>query len=288
MGAVQAPDGLQPQDLVLTIFGSYVRRGELVWSGGMVQILEGLGFSTGSARAALARLVNRDLLARTREGRRAFYSATRRAEGLFAQGDRRIFSFGRTTSGEQLWTVVWHAIPEAQRVARSRFASQLRFLGFGSVQDATWVAARDRGQEVVLLLRELELEQYASVMVGEMSPEVPPVALVAEAWRLDGAEDRYRAFLTEFGGRRTSAAPRRSAAQAFRTRTLLIHRFREFPFIDPELPEQLDRLRDLRGEVVARFDDLYRDLEEPATRYFWNTVAPHAVGDERRALLGHG
>jgi phenylacetic acid degradation operon negative regulatory protein len=117
---------------------------------------------------------------------------------------------------------------------------------------------------------------------------VPPVALVAEAWRLDGAEDRYRAFLTEFGGRRTSAAPRRSAAQAFRTRTLLIHRFREFPFIDPELPEQLDRLRDLRGEVVARFDDLYRDLEEPATRYFWNTVAPHAVGDERRALLGHG
>jgi phenylacetic acid degradation operon negative regulatory protein len=295
MAATAGPDGLQPQDLVLTIFGSYVRRGELVWAGGMVEILEALGFSTGSARAALARLVNRDLLARTREGRRAFYSATRRAETLFAQGDRRIFSFGRAGSGEQLWTVVWHAIPEAQRVARSRFASQLRFLGFGSVQDATWVAARDRGQEVVLLLRELALERYASVMVGQMSPAVPPVALVAEAWRLAGAEDRYRAFLAEFGPqraaapRRASAAGRRaSAAAAFRTRTLLIHRFREFPFIDPELPEQLDPLREIRGEVVARFDELYRDLEEPASRYFWQTVAPRGVGDEHLPLLRHG
>ncbi len=287
MGATAGPDGLQPQDLVLTIFGSYVRGGELVWSGGMVEILAGLGFSTGSARAALARLVNRDLLARTREGRRAFYSATRRAEALFAQGDRRIFSFGRTDSGEQLWTVVWHAIPEAQRVARSRFASQLRFLGFGSVQDATWVAARDREHEVVLLLRELALERYVSVMVGQMSAVVPPVALVAEAWRLDGAEDRYRAFLAEFGAPRV-AARRGSAAEAFRTRTLLIHRFREFPFIDPELPEQLDPLREIRGAVVARFDELYRDLELPASRYFWETVAAHAVANEHRRLLPHG
>jgi phenylacetic acid degradation operon negative regulatory protein len=288
MGATPSPDGLQPQDLVLTIFGAYVRGGELVWSGGMVEILEGLGFSTGSGRAALARLVNRDLLARTRQGRRAFYSATRRAEALFAQGDRRIFSFGRAEAGEERWTVVWHAIPEAQRVARSRFASQLRFLGFGSVQDATWVAARDRAHEVVLLLRELELERYASVMVGQMSPEVPPVALVDEAWRLGGAAERYRSFLAEFGGRPArSRHARMTAAQAFRTRTLLVHRFREFPSIDPELPEHLDPLRELRRKVVARFDELYRELEEPASRYFWDTVAPHGAQAEHRQLLRH-
>lgn len=179
---------LQPQDLVLTIFGAHVRHpGDKVWSGGMVKILESLGFTTGSARAALARLVNRDLLARTRDGRQAFYSVTQRADALLSEGDRRIFTFGRTEPAVDLWTVLWHAIPEDQRVSRSRLASRLRFLGFGSVQDATWVAARNREHEVRLLLHQLDIKPYVSVMVGHMSPEVPPVALVAQAWRLGDA-----------------------------------------------------------------------------------------------------
>ena len=79
----------------------------------------------------------------------------------------RIFTFGRTEPAVEQWTVLWHAIPEDQRVSRSRFASRLRFLGFGSVQDATWVAARNREHEVRLLLHELDIKPYVSVMVGQ-------------------------------------------------------------------------------------------------------------------------
>ena len=61
------------------------------------------------------------------------------------------------------------------------------------------VAAHDRELEVSALLRELDLERYASVIVGRMSVAVPPVALIAAAWRLDEAEGRYEAFLAEFG-----------------------------------------------------------------------------------------
>jgi phenylacetic acid degradation operon negative regulatory protein len=266
-------EGLQPQDLVLTIFGAYVRHGEQVWSGGMVEILESLDFTTGSARAALARLVNRDLLARTRDGRRAFYAVTQRAEALLSQGDRRIFSFGREEPQIQPWTVLWHAIPEAERVARSRFASQLRFLGFGSVQDATWVAARDREQEVLVLLRQLGIDSYATVLVGRVSSEAPPIALVAEAWDLEDAGQRYQAFLGEFGGLRSPRGRRGlDAAGAFRRRTLLLHRFRTFPFIDPELPPGVDTVRELRAEAVACFDEVYAALLEPATEHFWAVV----------------
>ncbi len=276
MTAAQGTEGVQPQDLVLTIFGAHVRRpGESVWAGGMVQILETMGFTTGSARAALARLVNRDLLARTREGRQAFYSVTQRADALLAEGDRRIFGFGRTEPAVEQWTVLWHAIPEDQRVSRSRFASRLRFLGFGTVQDATWVAARDREQEVRLLLDQLAIKPYVSVMVGQMSAEVPPVALVAQAWRLDDARDRYETFLAEFGDLRTVAGRARlTPAEAFRSRTLLLHRFRGFPFVDPELPEPIDTLRELREQAVACFDDAYAALEPPATEHFWQTVQP--------------
>jgi phenylacetic acid degradation operon negative regulatory protein len=276
MSIARGTEGLQPQDLVQTIFGAHVRRpGQRVWSGGMVEILESLDFTTGAARAALARLVNRDLLARTREGRRAFYSVTQRADALLSEGDRRIFSFGRTEPAVDLWTVLWHAIPEAQRVRRSRFASQLRFHGFGSVQDATWVAARDREQEVRLLIRQLDIEDYVSVMVGHMSPDLPPVALVAQAWRLDEARERYEAFLSEFGGLRNAKARRKlSTDEAFRSRTLLLHRFRAFPLIDPELPESVDTLREVRAQAVECFEEVYAALEPPATEYFWQTVRP--------------
>jgi phenylacetic acid degradation operon negative regulatory protein len=276
MTAALGTEGLQPQDLGLTIFGAHVRRpGQTVWSGGMVEILESLDFTTGSARAALARLVNRDLLARTRVGRRAFYSLTNRAEALLAEGDRRIFTFGRVDPGVELWTVLWHAIPENQRVQRARFASRLRFLGFGSVQDATWVAARDREREVRLLLRQLGIEPYTSVMVGHMSPELPPIALVAQAWRLDETRLRYEAFLAEFAGlQRARARARLSPAQAFRSRTLMLHRFRRFPFMDPELPRAVDEVRDLRTRAVACFDDVYAALEPAASEYFWRVVQP--------------
>jgi phenylacetic acid degradation operon negative regulatory protein len=276
MTAALGTEGLQPQDLGLTIFGAHVRRpGQTVWSGGMVEILESLDFTTGSARAALARLVNRDLLARTRVGRRAFYSLTNRAEALLAEGDRRIFTFGRVDPGVELWTVLWHAIPENQRVQRARFASRLRFLGFGSVQDATWVAARDREREVRLLLRQLGIEPYTSVMVGHMSPELPPIALVAQAWRLDETRLRYEAFLAEFAGlQRERARARLSPAQAFRSRTLMLHRFRRFPFMDPELPRAVDEVRDLRTRAVACFDDVYAALEPAASEYFWRVVQP--------------
>lgn len=277
-----ATDGLRPQDLVLTIFGAYVRGpGDSVWSGGMVEILKQIGFTTGSARAALARLVLRDLLARRRDGRLVFYSLTPRAEALLADGDRRIFSFGRTRPTVDVWTVLWHAIPEDRRVERSRFASRLRFLGFGSVQDATWVAARDREQEVRLLLSELDIAAYASVLVGRMSIGLPPIALVAQAWKLDAVASRYEAFLAEYGPLRTAKARRGlTSREAFRTRTLLLHRFRGFPFMDPELPQGVDPLLRTRARVTATFDQVYAGLEDQATAHFREVAQPEAI--ERR------
>ena len=78
-------------------------------------------------------------------------------------------------------TVLWHAIPETQRVQRARFASRLRFLGFGPVQDATWVAARDREQEVRQLLRQFEIERTRRSWSGTCLTAFPPVALMAQA-----------------------------------------------------------------------------------------------------------
>jgi phenylacetic acid degradation operon negative regulatory protein len=266
--------GVRPQDLALTIAGVHLREpGQRVWSGGFVTLLREFGFSTEASRAALTRLVQRALLDREMDGRRALYTLTGKAVELLERGDERIFSFGRTAPATDIWTVLWHAIPETRRVERSRFASRLRFLGFGSVQDATWVAAHDREIEVLELAVRLNIRQYISIVVGRMSERAQPEILVAEAWDLSAVDERYRQFLADYGDLRRPAARRAlSPREAFLTRTLMLHRFRAFPFLDPELP--LGETPQLRARAIELLDVLSGGLADAAGEHFREVAQP--------------
>lgn len=261
---------MRSQDLAITILGSYMRRaGERVWSGGMVQLIGEFGFSTEAVRAALSRLVTRGLLERHRDGRLVNYALTPRAHELLAEGDRRIFTFGRTAPAADAWTLLWHAIPEDRRVERSRLASQLRFLGFGSLQDAIWIAASDREQEVRTLIRQLEVEPYASIFLGRIARGSEPALLISGAWDLEGLRSRYEEFVEEFSPYLKSGARRRLPRRdAFVVRTRLVHAFRNFALLDPELPETIAPLTEQRLEVVSTFDAVYEGLAESAGAYF--------------------
>src|SRR5437660_1845691 len=154
---------LAPQDLVITMLGTYVRpAGEPVWSGGMVELLGEFGFTEGAARVALTRLVRRGLIERVRAGRLIHYRVTPRADRLLAEGDGRIFTLGHPRDDGGTWTVLWHQIPEGRRLERSRLARRPRFLGFGSVQDSVWVSPHDHADEVVELVSELDVCEYTT------------------------------------------------------------------------------------------------------------------------------
>jgi len=257
-----------PQELVMTLLGSYVhpRETRRVWSGGLVAVLAELGFSDGAARIALTRLVRRDLLARHRDGRHIHYSLTRRTVALLADGDQRIFSLGRRERPAGEWTVLWQSIPESRRQARERLVRRLRFLGFGPYQDGTWIAPHDREAEVVALLAELDVTEHAGLLLGRPSAALDVSRFAGRAWDLDELAARYTAFVEGFhrysdGGKLTDAA-------AFEVRTRLVHTFRAFPALDPELPAGLVPPPDRRAAAVDLFHDLYTALAAPAQCHF--------------------
>ncbi|HVK20819.1 MAG TPA: PaaX family transcriptional regulator, partial [Actinokineospora sp.] len=189
-----------PQDLVLTILGAHVgpRSGATVWSGGLVALLAEFGFTEGAARVALTRLVRRDLLERAKDGRLVHYTLTARAAAVLAEGDRRIFGLGQGDGAADQWTVLWHTVPEDQRVARARLVRRLRFLGFGPVQDGTWLAPRDRTAEVAALLDQLGVSAHAGMLLGAPA-QVPDFAgFIPRVWDLDALAARYESFVAEF------------------------------------------------------------------------------------------
>jgi phenylacetic acid degradation operon negative regulatory protein len=273
---------LQPQDLVITVLGTYVRPfGDTVWSGGLVVLLGELGFSMGAARVALTRLVRRGLLDRERSGRLVHYRLTRRCERVLAEGDRRIFSLGHPRDDEASWTVLWHQIPEDRRLERSRLARRLRFLGFGSVQDSVWVSPHDHSVEVVELLGDLDVADFATIFLARVGGAFGLPVLVSRAWDLSGVVERYEAFVAEFSpfvgrGARTALAAL-SDREAFHVRTRLVHLFRSFPSIDPELPENLAPLSGPRGRAVSTFQQLYDTLAGPSQRHFEDVTAAFEV-----------
>jgi phenylacetic acid degradation operon negative regulatory protein len=269
-GGLPASDQIKPQELVITMLGTYVRPfGDRVWSGGLVVLLGELGFSAGAARVALTRLVNRGLIDRIRDGRLVHYQLTPRADRLLAEGDTRIFSLGHPRDDGGTWTVLWHTIPEGFRLERSRLARRLRFLGFGSVQDSLWVSPHDHSEDVIRLLAELGVSDYATMFTAEPDAVVGLPAMVSRAWDLSGLLDRYEAFDTEFSPlcrRRALAAL--TDRDAFLTRTRLVHQFRGFPVMDPELPEAVAPVSGPRERAAATFHELYEGLAPASRRHF--------------------
>jgi len=266
----------QPQDLVITLLGTYVRTGDRrVWSGGLVRLLGELGFSVAAARVTLARLVARGLLARERSGRLVHYRVTARCEALLAEGDERIFALGSPVRGGEPWTVLWHEIPDERRLERGRLARRLRFLGFGTLRDGTWIAARNREREVVSLLDGLGVTGYAGVMVGKPAASLDFAGVAARVWDLDGLDERYGDFVEVFAPHANGGTARHVADRdAFRLRTLLVNSFREFPLLDPELPSDVIPAPAHREEAVSLFHRLYGSLETPSQRHFDAVAAP--------------
>jgi phenylacetic acid degradation operon negative regulatory protein len=264
------------QDLTITVLGSHVRRaGGRVWSGGMVTLIGEFGFSTEAVRAALARLVTRGMMDRHRSGRMINYALTTRAQELLAEGDRRIFRFGRSAPGADAWTLLWHAIPEDRRVDRSRLALRLRFLGFGSLQDATWIAASDREGEVRALIDQLEIGAYVSIFLARIARGSESALLASGAWDLDGLASRYDEFLTTFSPLAKPPARRKiTDREAFVIRTRLMHSFRGFSLLDPELPDSIAPLGERRNEAVKVFDAVYERLADAADRHFEEVALP--------------
>jgi phenylacetic acid degradation operon negative regulatory protein len=263
----------RPQSLVVTLLGAYVYPGDrLVWSGGLVRLLGELGFSPAAARVALARLTRRELLARVRDGRLVHYRVTPRATALLLEGERRIFSLGRDSRPAGEWTILSHAVPDERRLERGRLARRLRFLGFGSLQDGVWISPHDRAEEVASLLEELDLVGHAAVVLGRPAGPTDLEALVARAWDVNGLAERYRAF--ELAFRQHAAGNGLGDREAFLVRTRLAHAFRQFPSLDPGLPDELVPTGGRRAAAVALFHDLYAGLAEPAGRHFVAATSP--------------
>ncbi|MBF6619297.1 MAG: PaaX family transcriptional regulator [Patulibacter sp.] len=263
-GPPRASTEAQPQELIVTIFAAYVGSDPRpAWSGGLVDLLGAFGYSAGAARIALNRVVERQLLERHREGRFISYSPTPRLLELIAVGERRLRTLALDAPWDGTWTLVWYSIPEEQRRERHRLGRRLRFLGFGPLEDSTWVAPRDHAGDVDPYLERLGVRNLTGMFVGRQA--TPPEAIIARAWDREELVKRYRLFLDEFSPYRDRSL---TDDEAFVVRTRLANTYRRFPYLDPGLPRDVFPAADERKQAATLYEDLLPALEPAARRHF--------------------
>lgn len=263
------------RSLLLTVLGEYVLpRRASVWQETLVAALESVGYTQHAARQALSRSTRDGWLATERRGRRARMSLTDSTAELLRAGAERIYSFARPWEWDGRWLVVVLRVPEERRAVRHQLRSRLAWTGLGSLGGGVWITPHVEREPELAAAINGESAAEATSFVAALGSIGDPRQLVADGWDLDRMRAHYNAFLDDF----SSARPEEARA-CFRVQTLLVHEWRKFPFLDPDLPARLlpadwprDRAHELfverheRWQPAARsyFEQLERQLGEAA------------------------
>jgi phenylacetic acid degradation operon negative regulatory protein len=276
--------GANPQHLIVTLLGDYWwGRREHLPSAGLVALANEFAITSTSARAALSRLARRGLLDSSRSGRRTFYGLTPRAERVLDEGLGRIMSFGledRPWDGS--WVVVIFSVPEDQRDLRHVLRTRLRWLGFGPLYDGVWVSPRADSDETAGLLVDLGVSN-ATVLVSRVV-QAWEGGDPLRAWDLDALRGTYDDFVGEF--RPLLDRVRRGevgGAEALVARTRVMDVWRQFPNLDPELPEDALPGGWPRRKAQRIFASVYDALGPIAEVRFRQVLGEHAPDLAARA-----
>jgi phenylacetic acid degradation operon negative regulatory protein len=155
--------------------------------------------------------------------------------------------------------------PPAQRGDRARLAASLAFLGYGSIDETTWVAARP-AEEAELLLAEAGL-RYERFAASHAAGTVGAMALIRRAWDLDEIASAYEEFVRELRTVVGAVTEHSADEDCYAARFQLVHAWRTFLVRDPQLPPVLLPAR-WPGTAAAAFFDKHATRLRPAADRF--------------------
>ncbi len=252
------------RSLLLTVLGEYVYpRDSGIWQESLVRALVTLDYTEQAARQAVARSTREGWLETERVGRRARLTLSDSTTALVDTGSERIYSFGEPQSWDGRWLMIVLRVAEENRSVRHQLRSSLAWAGFGSLGGGIWLTPHVGREREVAATIERQPHATAISFISELGAIGDPHEIVAGAWDLDAVREQY----SEFIGRFSRSRPTQPAA-CFREMTLMVHAWRKFPFLDPDLPESLIPPSWPRARAHALFADRHERWGSRAGEFF--------------------
>jgi phenylacetic acid degradation operon negative regulatory protein len=261
------------QLIIFNLYGDYIgRAGGAAWTKGLIEVLGLLGVGPRAARTTLSRMKRRGWLEASRVGRRSIYRLTDRGRVLLDEGGQRLFG-PRSAPWDGTWTLLAFSLPGERRRTRHRLRTRLGWLGFGSLQPGTLIAALPRADEVYRVVDELEAGPYLHIFTGALLDHEEQNRIVRGCWDLPSIDAHYASFLKRYTPllRRLQSRPLRDGAlapqESFVQRFWATYDYSEFPRLDPFLPDALLPTSWRGPRAVQLLTELRARLEAPAWQF---------------------
>lgn len=272
----------KPRSLILDLFGEYLRFADArVRLAHLTSLLGDFQVSPATVRVTMSRLRREGWFTTERDSRETIYRLSDDMLEVLREGRARIFSPPpQDWDGE--WTMVIYQLSEDERHEREQLRKKLAWHGFGSLTTSTWLAAGDRCEVASTLVDELPARTADVLLCRTRGPEHDR-DLTTRCWDLDVLAREYEEFVAEHRDL-VAAAPKLQGAKALIARTLLISRYRHFPFRDPMLPPHLQPDPWPGNEAYELFRTVHAQLGA-ASRAYVGGIVGRPVDDPETSPL---
>ncbi|MDY7220702.1 phenylacetic acid degradation operon negative regulatory protein PaaX [Halalkalibacterium halodurans] len=264
--------------MIFTLYGDYIRHyGNVIWIGSLIRFLQEFGHNEQSVRAAVSRMSKQGWIQSEKKGNKSYYSLTDQGRKRMAEAAQRIYKL-EAPSWDEKWRLLIYSIPEEKRSLRDELRKELVWSGFGLLANSCWITPNPLEEQVETLIEKYEISPYVHFFCADYRGMGEPKTLIEKCWDLDEINEKYLAFIQKYSqkyviDKNKIEKGEMSDGACFVERTLLVHEYRKFLFIDPGLPQELLPEKWLGDSAAHLFADYYRTLAEPARRFFESVFA---------------
>jgi phenylacetic acid degradation operon negative regulatory protein len=264
---------MHANSLLVSIYGDTIcPRGDSIWLGSLIKLVEPLGINQRLVRTSVFRLSEKQILVSKQVGRRSYYSLTDRAFRQFVSASKRIYAT-QPLAWDKQWRLVLTSLGDLTNEQRDTIRKELLWLGFSRIMAGLYAHPTADLNEVQRVISELNLEDHIAVLKASAAdPAQIPVSnsLISKCFDLAGSEREYEALIGDFQGVLEAARQEDSLNPqlCFLVKTLLIHRFRHILLKEPELPDALIAQETASFRARQLVGSLYQLISPKADEYF--------------------
>jgi phenylacetic acid degradation operon negative regulatory protein len=258
--------------MLLTVLGELVLpTGEPVWTASLLHVLTGMGFAEQAARQAISRAANGGWIESQKVGRKVRWSVTGEGTRIIEEITQRVLSLQNVPErwdGDCVILVI--SIPHAKESVRKRLYAALGWSGFGCPSPGLWASPHvGRLSEADAVIRELGLEDSTISFIGQTAKVgLTDHQIVERAWDLEHVAARYQELIAKY-----EILDPLAGDELLFTYLALVHEWRQFPYMDPQLPRDLlpewvghravDTFTSLRRRWTSAAHDRWREIGAP-------------------------
>ncbi|MFD2638727.1 phenylacetic acid degradation operon negative regulatory protein PaaX [Piscibacillus salipiscarius] len=264
------------RSMIFTLYGDYVRHyGSVIWIGSLIKLLKEFGHNEQAVRAAISRMSKQGWVKSEKRGNRSYYSLTEQGKARMEEASKRIYKF-ESQKWDGYWRMLVYNIPENKRSLRDELRKELVWSGFGNLSNSCWITPNPLDEQIHRLVDKYEIADYITYFKSTYEGMSTPQSLVDKCWDLEDVNQKYSDFIKEYSekyyiDKNLIEKGAISDGACFVKCASLVHQYRKFLFIDPDLPEELLPNQWLGNSAATLFND-YHDLLQPRATQFFESV----------------